>query len=257
MRYLQGLYPVINKANPAGGIFDLEILCPQMAELAVPGQFVHIKAEGFFLRRPISICGINKERGTLRIVFACKGEGTKKLADLRKGDMADMIGPLGQGFDLSKAKERAVLVGGGIGVPPMLSLAKELGSKATAISGFRDKSLVILQKDFAAFGADTVLCTDDGSAGLHGFVTAPLEEILSGKGADIVYACGPKPMLKNIAALCEKYSTACEVSLEERMACGVGACLGCACDIKEEKGGTVRRHVCKNGPVFDAREVVF
>jgi dihydroorotate dehydrogenase electron transfer subunit len=167
-----------------------------------------------------------------------------------------MLAPLGHGFTLSEDFSKVVLIGGGIGTPPMLPLAKHYGEKATVVSGFRNASAVILQEDFKKTGAETILCTDDGSMGVHGFVTQPLSELAEQGGIDAVYACGPMPMLKNIAAICKEKGIYCEISLEERMACGIGACLGCACK-------TVRNdeeyfaHVCKDGPVFKAEEVLF
>ena len=252
--YKQGLYPIISKKASAKGIFDITVLCPEAAELAVPGQFAQLLAPGFFLRRPISICGIDKQAGTLRMVFEVRGEGTEALSQLNTGDNIDMIAPLGHGF--TKIEGKAVCVGGGIGVPPMLGISTLYGKDATVITGFRNAAAVILQEDLKAAGCSTVLCTDDGSAGIHGFVTAALEEHLKSNKADIIYACGPTPMLKAVAGIAEKHSVMCELSLEQRMACGVGACLGCACKI--ERGGKEQYlHVCKDGPVFDAKEVKF
>lgn len=256
MKYTQGKYQVIEKKALAKDIFSIVILCPEIAEIAVPGQFVHILPEGSTLRRPISICEINKEKGTLRIVFIVKGEGTKKIAAINEGSLIDMLAPLGHGFTVSDSYKKVVLVGGGIGTPPMLPLAQIYGEKATVISGFRSAEAVILQEDFKKTGAETILCTDDGSTGIKGFVTHPLEEILAKGGVDAVMTCGPTPMLKNIAALCEKYNVYCEVSLEERMGCGIGACLVCACKTKKD-GQEHHAHVCKNGPVFNAKEVVW
>ena len=221
-----------------------------------PGQFVHIRAKGFTLRRPISICGIDKESGTLRIVFEIRGDGTSAIAELNKGDLIDMLAPLGHGFTLNDSFKKVILIGGGIGTPPMLPLAAYYGNKATAISGFRSASAVILQDDFGKTGAQTILCTDDGTLGIHGFVTQPFSELVKESGIDAVYACGPMPMLKGIAGICKENGIFCEISLEERMACGIGACLGCACR-------TVRNdeeyfaHVCKDGPVFNAEEVLW
>ena len=252
--FKQGLYPIVKKTASAKGIFDITVLCPEIAELAQPGQFAQLLAEGFFLRRPISICGIDKEAGTVRMVFEVRGSGTEQLAELNVGDNIDIIAPLGHGF--TKLTGKAVCVGGGIGTPPMLGIASLYGSDATVISGFRNAAAVILQEDFKAAGCETVLCTDDGSAGIHGFVTTALEQHLQMNKADIIYACGPAPMLKAIAAMAEKYGVRCEVSLEQRMACGVGACLGCAC--RTQQGDKeVYKHVCKDGPVFDSREVIF
>ncbi|MBR4554723.1 MAG: dihydroorotate dehydrogenase electron transfer subunit [Ruminococcus sp.] len=252
--YKQGLYPIIRKTASAKGIFDITVLCPEVAELAQPGQFAQLLAPGFFLRRPISICGIDKSAGTIRMVFEVRGKGTEELSRLNEGDNIDMIAPLGTGF--GTAEGSAVCVGGGIGVPPMLGIASLYGERATVITGFRNAAAVILQEDFAAAGCETVLCTDDGSAGIHGFVTTALDEHLKSKKTDIIYACGPMPMLKAVAGLADSYGVRCEVSLEQRMACGVGACLGCAV-VTEKNGKVTYKHVCKDGPVFDAKEVRF
>ena len=252
--YKQGLYPIVSKTASAKGIFDITVHCPDVAELAVPGQFAQLLAPGSFLRRPISICGIDKNAGNIRMVFEVRGEGTEAISRLNAGDNIDMIAPLGHGF--TKIDGKAVCVGGGIGVPPMLGAASLYGEDAAVITGFRNAAAVILQDDFRAAGCETVLCTDDGSAGIRGFVTTALEEYLQSKKADIIYACGPTPMLKAVAGVAEKYGVRCEVSLEQRMACGVGACLGCACRI-ERDGKEQFLHVCKDGPVFDAKEVRF
>ncbi|MBR4626659.1 MAG: dihydroorotate dehydrogenase electron transfer subunit [Ruminococcus sp.] len=254
MKYIQDKFRIVSKRAIGRDIYSFEIYCPAAAQLAVPGQFVHIRANGFTLRRPISICGIGED--TLRIVFEIRGEGTAAIANLNEGDLIDMLAPLGHGFTLDDNFRKVVLIGGGIGTPPMLPLAKFYGRKAAVISGFRNASAVILQEDFRKTGAETILCTDDGSTGIHGFVTEPLKELAAKGGIDAVYACGPMPMLKNIAAICKGNGIYCEISLEERMACGIGACLGCACR-------TVRNdeeyfaHVCKDGPVFKAEEVLF
>lgn len=256
MKYTQGKYIITKKSAIAKEIYSFEISCPEIAEVAVAGQFVHIRTGSFTLRRPISICGIDKNKGTLRIVFEIRGEGTAEIARLNEGDLIDMLAPLGHGFTVNPDFEKVVLIGGGIGTPPMLPLADVYGGKAVAISGFRNSSAVILQDDFRKTGAEVILCTDDGSAGIHGFVTQPLQELVKKGGINAVYACGPMPMLKNIANICKENNIYCEISLEERMACGIGACLGCACR-------TVRNdeeyfaHVCKDGPVFNAEEVLW
>lgn len=257
MKYTQGKYLITGKSAIAKEIYSFEILCPEVAAVAQPGQFVHIRVDGFTLRRPISICGIDAEKGTLRIVFEIRGEGTAVMAKLNEGDVVDMLAPLGHGFTVNQDFSKVVLVGGGIGTPPMLPLAEAYGSKATMISGFRSANAVILQDDFKNTGAETVLCTDDGTQGIHGFVTQPLAEILAEGGVDAVYACGPIPMLKGIAAMCKENDVKlCEISLEERMACGIGACLGCACKTKRNDEEYFA-HVCKDGPVFNAEEVIW
>ena len=253
--YVQGSYPIIEKRAIAKGIFDMTILCPDAAALAEAGQFMQVAAEGFFLRRPISICEIDKEHGTLRIVFEVRGKGTDKISELKRGDNIDIIAPLGHGFTVLE-DANAVCVGGGIGTPPMLGIAEKYGSNAEVISGFRTAAIAILQDDFKAAGCKTTLCTDDGTAGFHGFVTEPLKKRLETDKPDIIYACGPAPMLKGIAELAKEYGVRCEVSLEQRMACGVGACLVCVCKTVKD-GEQFLSHVCKDGPVFDSKEVDF
>ncbi len=256
MAYQQMLAIVLKKEALAANIYRMVILCKPLAQEAVPGQFLHILPKGSTLRRPISICGIDPSAGTLTIVFEVKGEGTRTIADLFPGNTIDVLGPLGHGFQLLTEAQHVVLVGGGIGNPPMLALAQYYGKRATMISGFRNASIVILQKEFAATGAKTILCTDDGTAGRHGLVTEPLKELLTEGEIDMVYACGPRPMLKFVAAAAKEQQVSCEVSMEERMGCGIGACLVCACALERE-GKPVMGHVCKDGPVFSAEEVVW
>ena len=219
--YKQGKYPIVSKKTLAKGIFDIEIYCPHIAKAAKAGQFAQVQAEGFFLRRPISICDINKDKGTIRLVFEVRGHGTDKISELNKGDLVDIIAPLGNGFKVLEKGKKAVCIGGGIGTPPMVGIAKEYGENATVISGFRNAAAVILQEDFKAMGCDVQLCTDDGSAGRKGFVTDALLDVLKSEKPDIVYACGPMIMLKNITKICEENGIYCQVSLEQRMACGV------------------------------------
>ena len=253
---VQGRYPLIEKRNIAKDIYDFTILCPQIASRAEPGQFVHIAVPSHALRRPISLCGIDADKGTIRIVFAVKGEGTKKLAEASEGTALDILGPLGHGFAPLKGAGRVLLVGGGIGVPPLLGLSALYKDRATAICGFRDGRGIILQEDFARNGTQTVLCTDDGSYGEAGLVTGPLERLLAEEKYDCVYTCGPEVMMRSVAAIAERHSTPCQVSLERHMGCGIGACLVCACKIRRA-GSTEYLHVCKDGPVFNAREVIW
>lgn len=254
--YKQGKYPIVSKKTLAKGIFDIEIHCPHIAKAAKAGQFAQVQAEGFFLRRPISICDIDKDKGTIRLVFEVRGHGTDKISELNKGDLVDIIAPLGNGFKVLEKGNKAVCIGGGIGTPPMVGIAKEYGENATVISGFRNAAAVILQENFKAMGCDVQLCTDDGSAGRKGFVTDALAETLKSGKPDIIYACGPSVMLKRIISQAKEAGVKCEVSLEERMGCGVGGCLVCACRTIRD-GEEYYAHVCKDGPVFDAEEVLF
>jgi len=249
-------YKIIEKRAISENIFSFEIYCPEVAEEAKCGQFVHIRVPSCTLRRPISICEVNRADETLRIVFEIRGAGTEKLAELNKGDFIDMIAPLGNGFTVKELPEgkRVIVVGGGIGVPPMLQTAKSY-KKATAILGFRSFDRVILKRDFEANGIETIICTDDGSVGYHGIVSDPLSRELEKGDVGAVFACGPKPMLASVMRLAKEHGVFCEISLEERMACGVGACVGCVCRIM--RGGEEKLlRVCKDGPVFNAEEVI-
>ncbi len=253
----QGRYQVVKKTALAKEIYEMVILCPQIAQLAQAGQFVHVKAPSFTLRRPISICEIDRAKGTLRIVFEVRGDGTAEIAQIPQGGWIDLMGPLGHGFQLLEQGKKAIVVGGGIGVPPMLETAAHYGENAVAIIGFRSASAVILEEDFQKAGCTVDLCTDDGTRGRKGFVTEALKARLQQEKPDIIYACGPMVMLKGVAALAKEYGVRCQVSLEERMGCGIGACLVCACKTKKPDGEESYSHVCKNGPVFEAEEVVF
>lgn len=251
---IQEMCTVKSNEQLGAGLFALRIQAPEICSKAQAGQFVHIACgEARLLRRPISICDTTETE--LRIVFAVKGEGTKWLSERAEGDELDIIGPAGHGFDLSCLGERPVFIGGGIGVPPMLKTmkaAKAQGAQPTAIIGFRNKDAVILEDDFKAVGT-VYTATDDGSYGIHGFVSSVLEEHIGDFTA--VCCCGPKGMLRALAAIAEKAGLPCQVSMEERMGCGIGACLVCACSLKSENGETRYGHVCKDGPVFDSKEV--
>ncbi len=251
---IQEICRVVRNEQLGDGLYRLVLDAPQIAAAAQCGQFVHIACgEGNMLRRPISIC--LAENGALHIVFQVKGSGTEWLADRKEGDTLDVLGPLGHGFDVAALGAKPVFLGGGIGVPPMLACVKKAageGAQPHAILGFRNKDAVILEDDFKAV-CEAFVTTDDGSYARHGFVTDVLKELV--QDATGVAACGPKPMLKAIAAIADEAGLPCQVSMEERMGCGIGACLVCACALKAENGETRYGHVCKDGPVFDAKEV--
>ena len=219
-----------------------------------PGQFVHIKCgDSLLLRRPISVCTCQEDQpeDLLAIVFEIRGEGTQWLANRPAGHSVDVMGLLGNGFTM-KPEGRYLLVGGGIGVPPMLGCAQYAPGRCTAILGFRSGDRVMLEEQFRSVCSQVQVATDDGSYGFHGYVDALVRRELEGdRGYDAVLACGPRPMLRNVARAAEDFGVRCLVSMEERMGCGVGACLVCACDMADGS----RKHVCKDGPVFEAREV--
>lgn len=257
MSYKCGEYKILSKTALAEDIYSFTVQCPEVADIARCGQFVHILVPGFTLRRPISICGIDRENGTIRFVFIIKGHGTEALARLNKGDMLNMIAPLGNGFSVQSvpAGKRVIVVGGGIGVPPMLETAKSC-KNVTAVLGFRSYKNIILKDEFVDVCNDVIICTDDGSVGEAGNVTGPLESELEKGDVGAVFACGPLRMLQAVAMTAEKKGVFCEVSLEERMGCGVGACVGCVARIQRDGEEKLLR-VCKDGPVFNAEEVLF
>lgn len=255
MRYTEEQSKLLYKAEISPGIFNFTLAAPKIAAAAAAGQFVTVLCEGFELRRPISLCGFDAASGILRLVFEVRGKGTAWLAQRQAGEYLSLVGPLGHGFSLLEPDEKVLLVGGGIGTPPLLPVARHYGGNAAVITGFRNAASAILQEDFKAVGAQTILCTDDGSAGFHGFTTQAMEQHLAEAGCDVVYTCGPKVMMKRVAEQAREKGIPCWVSMEERMACGVGACLGCACKTKDESGDPRMARVCLNGPVFDAQEV--
>ena len=250
MKYDTGMFTLLSNEQIADGIFDMRVKNKKIAELAKCGQFAHIYVPSKTLRRPISVC--DSVNGVLRLVYQVRGEGTRLMSLMKPGDTVDILAPLGNGFNIHKGK-RYCLIGGGIGVPPMLFTAKQT-ENPLVITGFRSKDLVILQDDFKNAGAELVLTTDDGSAGVHGFVTDVLKNRIN--DFDEICACGPIPMLKSVAQVCRENGKPCQISLEERMGCGIGACLVCAVKIRKN-GEEIMQHVCKDGPVFNAEEVVF
>ncbi|SHJ05856.1 dihydroorotate dehydrogenase electron transfer subunit [Pseudobutyrivibrio xylanivorans] len=238
----------------AEGVYSLT-LETNIVDYAVPGQFISIFSNdgSKLLPRPISICEINKDYGTLRVVYRVVGAGTEEFSQLKMGDKVEVMGPLGNGFPLEG--RNAIVVGGGIGVPPMLELAKQLPGKVTAVMGYRNNDL-FLTEEFEKAVANLYIATDDGSVGVRGTVVDAMRE--NDLVADVIYACGPKPMLRAVADFALENQIKCYVSMEERMACGVGACLGCVCKSKEtdEHSHVNNKRVCKDGPVFLSTEVV-
>ena len=222
------------------------------AQIVTPGQFVHVKCgDANLLRRPISICNWSADRDLIRMVFEDRGEGTHWLAQRTVGESLDILGPLGHGFTMAP-EGRYLLVGGGIGVPPMLGCAAHGGHDNVAILGFRSEKNTMLLEEFSKVCAGVRLATDDGSLGHHGFVDALVrQELEKDNSFTAVLACGPKPMLRNVAKVAEEFGVPCQVSMEERMGCGIGACLVCACKTKDGH----QKHACKDGPVFDSKEV--
>ena len=248
---------VVSQEQLAEGIFSMW-LRTEASQSAVPGQFISMYTNdgSKLLPRPISICEINKAEGTLRVVYRVTGEktGTKEFSMAKAGDNIPVIGPLGNGFPLEKGEgKKAFLMGGGIGVPPILELAKQLKAEKQIVVGYRDEH-TFLREQFEENG-EVYISTEDGSVGTKGNVMDAIRE--NGLHADIIYACGPTPMLRAIKNYAEENGIECYISLEERMACGIGACLACVCKSKEKDHHTNvnNKRICKDGPVFLSTEV--
>lgn len=235
-----------------GDIYDMWIRTSNIAEKSVPGQFVSVysKDGSRLLPRPISICETDVQR--LRIVYRIAGKGTKEFSQYQPGDSIHILGPLGNGFPIQEGK-KAILIGGGIGIPPMLELAKRIYDEKEIVVGYRD-SYTFLDRDLKIYGNLTV-ATDDGSLGVHGTVIDAIKE--RGISGDVIYACGPTPMLRAVKEYAAANGIEAWLSLEERMACGIGACLACVCRSVEIDGHSQVRNkrVCADGPVFNAAEV--
>lgn len=226
----------------AADIFTM-VLEGDTSDISAPGQFINISLQGLYLRRPISICDWSE--GQLTIIYKTVGKGTKKLSDMVPGHKLDVLSPLGNGYNLQRKGSRPVIVGGGVGVPPMYGLVKQLikkGIKPDVILGFNTKTDVFYEEEFKALGLKVEVTTADGSYGIKGFVTDAMD------GYDYAYACGPEPMLK---AVSEKVSGG-QFSFEARMACGFGGCMGCTCETKDGY-----KRICKEGPVLEKEEILW
>ncbi len=246
---------VVSQKRIAEQIYDMWIET-ELAKYAQAGKFVgaYPNNASTLLPRPISICEADKEKKKLRLVYRVAGKGTAEFSGCKEGDTLSIIGVLGNGFPLEKAKGKTVfLMGGGIGIPPMLELAKELDAKKQIIAGYRDNDL-FLHDDLAKYG-NVYVATEDGSAGTKGNVMDAVR--VNGLRADVIMACGPMPMLRAIKKYAEEENIEAYLSLEERMACGVGACLGCVCKTREtDRHSHVNNaRICTDGPVFEAKEV--
>ena len=243
---------VISQTKLGEGIYDMWIETCNIAEHAVPGQFVSVytKDASKLLPRPISICEVNGSK--LRIVYRVAGGGTLEFSTYEAGDDIRILGPIGNGFPL-KDGVKAILIGGGIGIPPMLELAKRLQADKEIVLGYRSKD-TFLDDELKVYGNVTI-ATDDGSLGTHGTVIDAIKAC--NVTGDVIYACGPTPMLRAIKAYAEENNIEAYVSLEEKMACGVGACLACVCKTTEvdDHSKVNNARVCKDGPVFNAKEV--
>lgn len=256
MKQIRQRVRVLSNDCIAPGIFSMWLSNHAMAELARPGQFLNLYSsdKSRLLPRPISICEIDREKDALRVVFRVAGAGTDEFSHLDPEDTIEAIGPLGNGYKLTESGI-ALLVGGGIGIPPLLELAKELTCEKTIVLGYRDEDC-FLANEFRRYG-NVLIATEDGSIGTKGFVTDCIRN--HDVSASAVYACGPMPMLKGVAELAAEAGVPAQISLEERMACGIGACLGCITRTKNVDGhsNVKNKRICIEGPVFNAEEIDF
>ena len=244
----QGIFEIKSNIALTSTVYKME-LAGDTSAITGPGQFVNILLDGFYLRRPISVndCRADNADGELTIIYKVVGKGTEQMAKMTAGQTLDVLTGLGNGYDLSKAGDRPLLIGGGVGVPPLYMLARQLreaGKEVSVILGFNTKDEVFCEEDFKALGCDTTVTTVDGSYGVKGFVTNALPENYT-----YFYTCGPEPMLK---AVYKATVTDGQFSFEERMGCGFGACMGCSC-----KTVTGNKRICKEGPVLTKEDIIW
>ena len=241
----QGLFQVTENRKIAKNTY-LMVLKGDTSDITASGQFINIKLDGFFLRRPISVCDCDSE--TVTIIYKVVGCGTEQMAKMGVGETLDVLTGLGNGYDLSKSGDHPLLLGGGAGVPPMYMLAKQLfkeGKKVSVVLGFNTEEEIFFIDEFKAIGCDVTVCTADGSVGVKGFVTDAMVNI----DYTYFYTCGPEPMLKAIDKVAV---TSGQLSFEERMGCGFGACMGCSCKTKYGN-----KRICKDGPVLVREEIIW
>ena len=241
----QSIFEIRSNEALTDSIYKM-ILNGDTSSITAPGQFINIKLDGFYLRRPISICDYDNE--TITIIYKVVGEGTEVMSKMNTGDKLDVLCGLGNGFDTTKSMDKPVLIGGGVGVPPMYNLCKKLiseGKNVTVILGFNKKDEIFYENEFKQLGADVKVTTVDGSYGIKGFVTDALKDT----DYSYFYTCGPMPMFKAIESVA---TTSGQYSFEERMGCGFGACMGCSC---KTKYGNMR--ICKEGPVLVREEIIW
>ena len=241
----QQIFTIIENKPLTDSVYRLR-LGGNTSAITAPGQFVNIKLEGKYLRRPISVC--DRSGSMLTLIYKNVGKGTEQLSTLQKGQQLDLLIGLGNGYDLAPSGERPLLIGGGVGVPPLFALADELlgkGCKVTAILGFNTASEIFYADEFRMLGVETYITTVDGSAGIKGFVTDAMKEL----DYSYFYTCGPEPMLK---AVYRASKTEGQFSFEKRMGCGFGACMGCSCHTI-----TGYKRICKEGPVLKKEEILW
>ena len=241
----QSIFEILKNEPLTKDVFRM-VLAGDTSAITASGQFVNIQLDGFFLRRPISVCDYDET--TLTLVYKVVGAGTEKMSGMQPGEKLDILTGLGNGYNLEKAGDKPVLLGGGVGVPPLYNLCKKLiarGAEPTVILGFNKQDEIFYEEEFKALGAETIVTTVDGSYGVKGFVTDALKDV----EYTFFYTCGPEPMLRAIGKAAK---TSGQYSFEERMGCGFGACMGCSC-----KTLTGYKRICKEGPVMKKEEILW
>ncbi len=246
---------ILENTNIGKDVWRMVVQAPKQAEMAKIGQFANVrvtKGVAPLLRRPISYAGFDAEKGTVEMLYRVVGNGTELMAQMKVGETVDILGPLGNQFHPSK---RMLLIGGGVGIAPMLCMARKLepGQEAVVILGFRDASEAFWAELFAPYPVKVFVTTDDGSKGIKGYPTTIMEEVAKEYQVESIHTCGPTPMMRGVSKEAERLGISCEVSLEEHMGCGTGGCVCCAVQGKSGK----RYKVCLNGPVFPGEEVFF
>ena len=258
----QVLAKLVEKEEIIKGIYKFSVKASEIVEDSKPGNFIEVRVTDQvepFLRRPISIYNLDRKNGILEFIFQVKGKGTDLLSRKEVGDKIDIIGPLGYGTFKTDKYNKLAIIGGGIGIFPLYELAKEAKAEKKQVNGylgFRNKDFVMLEKEFGEVTDNLVITTDDGSYKNKGFAIDYLMEDMAKEQYDCIYACGPLPMLKAVQKYALENNIECQLSLEEKMGCGLGVCLGCAVKTaKSPKDAPEYFHVCKGGPVFNARDV--
>lgn len=240
----QGIFSIAENSALTSTVYKMR-LCGDVSDITAPGQFINIKLDGLYLRRPISV--FDKDDNSVTIIYKVVGKGTEQMSQMQVGECLDVLTGLGNGYDTSMCSQHALLLGGGVGVPPLYMLAKTLineGKNVSVVLGFNTQDEVFCEEEFRALGADVKVTTVDGSCGIKGFVTDALPD-----NYDHFFTCGPEPMLK---AVYKATNTSGQFSFEERMGCGFGACMGCSC-----KTITGYKRICKDGPVLRKEEILW
>ncbi|MDY0235219.1 MAG: dihydroorotate dehydrogenase electron transfer subunit [Gudongella sp.] len=248
---------ILENTEICTGIYKMVVYATSIARCAMPGQFVNLYCNdgSRLLPRPISICEIDKNTGKLTFVYAVVGKGTEEFSNMKAGENIQLLGPLGNGYNIDNSLNEHIIVGGGVGIPPLLELVKNIVGNKKVYLGFRTGNFLI--EEFKKYADEVYIATDDGSFGIKGTVV-DLLELQNAKG-QMIYSCGPKAMLRTVANFARTSNTIAQVSLEERMGCGIGTCVGCVVKIKndENENGWEYKKVCKDGPVFLSEEVLW